>query len=576
MMKMHHKQARIGRGRIGWLTAALGLWLLLIPAGTLYGQEKTALDLLDEAMELKLSLAQQRYSVRDLDRVITLCEAALEAGLDPADESYAKELLTGALYEQAQMVIAPVLEGQLDRSWRQRRSLSLEAIQRAVEVMPDDAEAQLLLARIQGLPGGDKTDGLKAANRAVDLLDDYPERQALALMARAVFQESNEKRLADYDAAVELGEGNLEAYRERGRARLLAGELDEAAADFRHVLEEDPNDVEAIELLTQTLVVQEKIEEAIEQAGRLIEVNPQDVESLILRASLYVSVDRIDMAIADLNEALQREPANVDALLGRAALREATRDYGEAMADVGRALELRPGLPRALILRSQIATAAGDAGQAVRDLRQLIRREPQNMAFRMQLAFTYQALERPQEAIETYGEMLEIDDEYWQAVRGRGDAYLAVGNHAGAIADYRRALDQLPEDAGLLNNLAWVLATSPEDELRDGQEALRVAKQACEVSEYKEAHILSTLAAAHAELGDFEQAVEWSNKAIALESESKELREQLEGELEQYKAGKPWREKQEAPVREKADVSEDDLFVDEVEPVKQADSTQLP
>ena len=45
---------------------------------------------------------------------------------------------------------------------------------------------------------------------------------------------------------------------------MLAGELDEAAADFRHVLEEDSNDVEAIELLTQTLVVQEKLEEAIE------------------------------------------------------------------------------------------------------------------------------------------------------------------------------------------------------------------------------------------------------------------------------------------------------------------------
>ncbi len=92
----------------------------------------------------------------------------------------------------------------------------------------------------------------------------------------------------------------------------------------------------------------------------------------------------------------------------------------------------------------------------------------------------------------------------------------------------------------MLNNLAWVLATSPEDELRDGGRAVELAKQACEVTEYKQAHILSTLAAGYAESGDFDHAVDWSQKAVALGAD--EMKEQLKKELESYQAKKPWRE----------------------------------
>ena len=92
----------------------------------------------------------------------------------------------------------------------------------------------------------------------------------------------------------------------------------------------------------------------------------------------------------------------------------------------------------------------------------------------------------------------------------------------------------------MLNNLAWVLATSPEDKLRNGKRAIELAKQACEVTEYKQAHILSTLAAGYAETGDFETAITWSKKAV--ESGGDELKGQLTKELESYEDKKPWRE----------------------------------
>ena len=98
-------------------------------------------------------------------------------------------------------------------------------------------------------------------------------------------------------------------------------------------------------------------------------------------------------------------------------------------------------------------------------------------------------------------------------MRGRGDARLNLGRRADAIADYERALKLQPNDLGILNNFAWVLATAPEDNLRDGHRALAMATEASRQTAYKQDYILSTLAAAYAETGDFESARKWAAEA---------------------------------------------------------------
>src|SRR5690606_22601961 len=121
-------------------------------------------------------------------------------------------------------------------------------------------------------------------------------------------------------------------------------------------------------------------------------------------------------------------------------------------------------------------------------------------------ALFYLAAKQPRKAIEKCKAALEKDPENFVALRTRADALLSIGKHAEAVADFERAMILRPSDDGVLNNLAWVLATSPEDNVRDGERAIEIATQACRATNYRKAHILSTLAAAFAESGNWEKA----------------------------------------------------------------------
>ena len=101
------------------------------------------------------------------------------------------------------------------------------------------------------------------------------------------------------------------------------------------------------------------------------------------------------------------------------------------------------------------------------------------------------------------------------------------------------------ELTGILNNYAWVLATSPDDPVRNAEKSIELGLKACELTKYERPHILSTLAAGYAEKGDWETARKWSAKAVELGSKEQDIDDQLKKELESYKQQKPWREKQE-------------------------------
>jgi hypothetical protein len=62
--------------------------------------------------------------------------------------------------------------------------------------------------------------------------------------------------------------------------------------------------------------------------------------------------------------------------------------------------------------------------------------------------------------------------------------------------------------------LAWIRATSADAKYRDGKEAVALAKKACDLTSWKDPEYINTLAAAHAEAGDFDQAVMYQRRVL--------------------------------------------------------------
>ncbi|HUF62787.1 MAG TPA: ASPIC/UnbV domain-containing protein [Verrucomicrobiales bacterium] len=97
-----------------------------------------------------------------------------------------------------------------------------------------------------------------------------------------------------------------------------------------------------------------------------------------------------------------------------------------------------------------------------------------------------------------------------------GDALLKRGRAAEGLASYRDALEIDPDCLPALNNLAWQLAAHPDLALRDGAEAVRLAERADGITAREDPSILDTLAAAHAEAGSFDRAVETAQRALEM------------------------------------------------------------
>ncbi len=130
-----------------------------------------------------------------------------------------------------------------------------------------------------------------------------------------------------------------------------------------------------------------------------------------------------------------------------------------------------------------------------------------------------------------------------RAFYNRAETKMSGGEFAEAISDYEAAVRVNPGHALALNDLAWLRATCLVAEFRDGAKAVEQASKASELTNFKKAHYVGTLAAAYAEAGDFDSAVKRQKKAIdLLTEEEEELRADFEERLKLYQSGKPYRE----------------------------------
>ena len=163
---------------------------------------------------------------------------------------------------------------------------------------------------------------------------------------------------------------------------------------------------------------------------------------------------------------------------------------------------------------------------------------------RFNRALTNDYLGQRAEAIADLRQIISLRPDWPNAQYRLGQLLLAQGDAQSAVKHLRKAVGVQPPSTQAMNALAWVLATHKDANIRNGIEALSLARQACELTGYQDPATLDTLGAAYGETGQFAKAIETAQKAHALAAGAglSAAAKQIQGHLSAYRSGRPHRE----------------------------------
>ena len=547
--------------------------------------KSTASEDLAEAFELKL----RARTTSDLDLIVKLCESALKKGLDENESEQANYLASESLLRFAEGMAKRTFATPQDRRWQIYRAQAMPRLRKAVEFNDSNAAAFILLAKFEAMDPRTKSDALENIEKAIELSVDDRYQLADALVIRARLKTDKEEMLADLNQAIKHNADNIQAHELRAWTLLSDKKVNEAIKDFEFWFKAQPDNFTARLIVAERLQatgdlfdadVQEKVITMLDEAA---EIDPESGLPDSIKAQIFLGQEDYDKAIASATKSIELDKRSPGAYRIRAAALAEQGDLDAALEDAKRLMKL--DLMDGYQLRSQLYIQKSEFAKAIKDLEAMSAADPSNDGLLRQLAILYGADLRPEKSVKIYSDLLKdsvVPDEGDQpdAVRRvmmakrsdllsrRGDARLSTGEHSKALSDYEESLgliDQLlammpetvkekpPRGSGLLNNFAWLLATSPEEDLRDGERAIELATEAAEITNFEQAHILSTVAAGYAETGDFKSAIKWIKKGLkvneaagekdgAVEEGIKSQEESLRAELKFYEDEKPWRE----------------------------------
>jgi tetratricopeptide (TPR) repeat protein len=228
-------------------------------------------------------------------------------------------------------------------------------------------------------------------------------------------------------------------------------------------------------------------------------------------AEVLTLQQRYDEAAAEFSRAIRLNPNHLPAINGLGQVKFRTNDFAGASAEFERALAIEPSAILCLNLGSALERQ-GRMEEAVESFRRAVQFNPQDAHATLRL----------------------------EAAMARAD--VARDDDAGAVQHYRRAL-QAERDTGLTLELAALLATSRNDRVRNGPEAIALAESLCRPPATASAPVFDVLAAAYAAAGRFPEACAAASEAARLAGVSGDTRLALQilERLVLYRAGKVYR-----------------------------------
>lgn len=321
------------------------------------------------------------------------------------------------------------------------------------------------------------------------------------------------------------------------------GKLDEAIEKYRAALRLRPGYPEAHFFLGNAYDQQGNLEAAAAEYEQALWYAPLKGPAHILLGVALAKLNRPEDAAAHYAAALQLDATSAVAHNNLARLRHTQGRLDEAIEHYTAAAKLDPMLAQAHNNLGIVLLQRGRVAEGTVELRAALRLNPTNSESQFNLALALNQQGQWTEAAELFRQTVGTALHDANAHSQFALALARLGQTREAMAHFATALLAQPDFAAALDGLAWILATDERAEYRNGEEAVRMATRACELTARKDPVKLKTLAATYAETGRFADAMTVIENARELAAAAG--REALTAECRQmrenFAAGKPWR-----------------------------------
>ncbi len=425
----------------------------------------------------------------------------------------------------------------------------------AIRLQPTDAVAHMYLGQLEL-----KRNELEAAIRHLETArSGRPDDSAvLSSLARAYAKQGDRSRARELaEAAQKTRPGRpfadrrfnevvneavtMQSFLDRSNVYLKAGSNDKAVSELQAALTlgHDAGPIHAV--LARLYLKFAQYDKCVESSQTAIAAGHGNKGLHLVRGAGLFYLSRFDEAENAVGRALDAAPSDIAAMRLHGRIAAARGDDAEAIARWNRALAIDDD-DATRRERAKARSRLGQHDEAVTELRELLTIAPDDSATWLALGEVYRGAGDLGAALNAFDRAAENATTPF-AGRQSASVLMVQRRFAEARIRLRILRQQWPRNSNLRNDLAWLLSTCPDQNVRNGTEAMRVIRPLVQQTRRKEPAVLDTFAAALAEVGRFSEATTAMDEVLALLPSTipAETRAGYQQRRDHYARKKAWR-----------------------------------
>ncbi|MBN1901498.1 tetratricopeptide repeat protein, partial [Candidatus Sumerlaeota bacterium] len=296
--------------------------------------------------------------------------------------------------------------------------------------------------------------------------------------------------------------------------------------------------------LADTLRKRGKPEEAIVRAREAVRIKPDYSDAYTLLGMIHSESGDMEAARENYLLAVKYNPRDFMAHNNLGAVYHSMGEWEDAEKSYTKALELNPEMANSFYNLAIVKMNLRRFDEAEKYLKEALRLDPVHENALFDLAMIRKAQRDLSGAKNLLEQGIQSDPDFNRGRFELSEIFKEQGEPEKSIALLRDILKKEPDNSLVMSRLAWFLATQEKESLRNGEEAVRLAERACQITQNSQPLFILTLSAAYAEVGRFADAIETAEKAVnsAEESSMNDLASDIRKKILLYKQNKPIRD----------------------------------